>query len=339
MKSKWSLEKLQEEANKYTTRSKLMRGNYAAYQAAKRLNVMEQVCSHMPKRVGMAGENNPRFKWNEEKILTEALKYHIKSNFIKHAYGAYKAAKKFGILQKVCSHMKIQNFNGENNPNFRWSLEKLQEEANKYNSKKDFLNANPAAYSAADKRGILNKICEHMTEGYNSWNYKKINEVAKKYIFRSDFEKNDLGAYKAAFRMGIMDEICVHMPIRSSESRPEKELASFIKEYYPTSTKLRKRNINILNKPHIYGLDIDIYIPELKLGVEFDGTYHHSFRGLKRSKPHWPDKDIKKYHEIKDSYFKSIGIKILHIKEKDFLKNKGKCFQRCLDFLKSTATI
>ena len=91
--------------------------------------------------------------------------------------------------------------------------------------------------------------------------------------------------------------------------------------------------VKIKIKPHIQRFEIDIYVPELNKGIEFDGTYHHSFDGLRRSRKHWPVKDVKNYHKIKDSWFLSTGIEILHIKEKDWMENKEKCIKKCFDFL------
>ena len=47
----------------------------------------------------------------------------------------------------------------------------------------------------------------------------------------------------------------------------------------------------------------------------------------------WSDEDIRNYHEIKDSWFASNGIQILHIKEEDWIQDKEACIKKCLDFL------
>jgi hypothetical protein len=39
--------------------------------------------------------------------------------------------------------------------------------------------------------------------------------------------------------------------------------------------------VKIKGKPYIHGFDIDIFIPELNIGIEFDGGYYHTFAGLK----------------------------------------------------------
>ena len=47
-----------------------------------------------------------RRKWTEDKVHKEALKYKTRGAFKKGSVGAYDRAKKDGILDKVCKHMK-----------------------------------------------------------------------------------------------------------------------------------------------------------------------------------------------------------------------------------------
>jgi len=70
-------------------------------------------------------------------------------------------------------------------------------------------------------------------------------------------------------------------------------------------------------------------------GIEFDGTYYHSFEFMRKTthKKSWPDEDIHNYHEIKDAWFASKGIQILHIKEEDWKLDKDQCIKKCLQFL------
>jgi hypothetical protein len=69
------------------------------------------------------------------------------------------------------------------------------------------------------------------------------------------------------------------------------------------------------------------------MGIEFDGTYWHSFETMKKSKIDWPTEDVKNYHEIKDLWFSSKDIFILHVKEGDWNRNKEACVEKCLKFL------
>ena len=57
--------------------------------------------------------------------------------------------------------------------------------------------------------------------------------------------------------------------------------------------------------------ELDIYIPKLNLGIEYNGNFWHSDINKKRS-----------YHQEKSLYFKEKGIQVFHIFEYEWLKNK-----------------
>jgi hypothetical protein len=159
---KWTLEELQQEALKYKTRGEFKKYS-KAYTVARNRNIMDQICSHMPIEARNFGTNNPSFKWTDEAIFTEALKYKTRTDFAKNNLGAYKAAKRRKILDRVCFHMpKRIVISGENHHSFKWTLEKLQTEALKYKTRSEFENYNYNAYTVALNRKILDQICSHM---------------------------------------------------------------------------------------------------------------------------------------------------------------------------------
>ena len=83
----------------------------------------------------------------------------------------------------------------------------------------------------------------------------------------------------------------------SSTSAPESDIYNFIKSYYSGSVKLRDREV-------LNGKELDIYLPELKLAIEFNGTYWHS-DSLKD----------KNYHLYKTVSYGKQGISLIHIFE------------------------
>ena len=89
-------------------------------------------------------------------------------------------------------------------------------------------------------------------------------------------------------------------PIGNSISIKEEELYKFIESKY---------NGEII-KSYRDKLEIDIYLPELKIGFEFNGIYWHSDK--------YKDKS---YHLDKTKYFKERGIRIIHIWEDDWTLN------------------
>lgn len=74
-------------------------------------------------------------------------------------------------------------------------------------------------------------------------------------------------------------------------SKPELEILTFIQQYYPNARKMRKE-----------GHELDIFIPEINLGIEHNGLYRHS--ELFKSDD---------YHLNKTKYFANLGIRVIHI--------------------------
>ncbi len=273
-------------------------------------------------------------KWFFDNLKLEASKFSTKGEFRENSPIAYRAALKNPRYEEIVSHMpKYLNSCGENGHNLKWSNAKIQEEALKFNTRGDFQKYSVKIYRAAKTRGILKQVCSHMKMVRTYWTNDMLRQEAIKYGSRSQFALNNSSAYVLAKNRNILDEICSHMQFSTNTSSSEINLFDFIKSIYPKAQKLKDRKVKILNKPHIQGFEIDIYIPELRKGVEFDGKYYHSLNGLKRGRPNWPQTDIEQYHQIKDQWFASKGIKILHIREEDWLKNSSNCLDKCLKFL------
>jgi hypothetical protein len=86
-------------------------------------------------------------------------------------------------------------------------------------------------------------------------------------------------------------------PIGENRSFKEKELFSFIK----------KLSNNVESNYRLFGKEIDVYLPDLKLGFEFNGLYWHSDIYKERN-----------YHLNKINHFKENGIRIFNIWEDDW---------------------
>lgn len=278
-----------------------------------------------------------RFIWTFQKLQAEALKYKFKNEFQKGSKSATNAAYRLKVMDEICAHMPDhQDMSGENHPNFKWAFKLLQEEALKYQNRNDFQEYGNDAYQSAHHQKVLDEICQHMDESATApWTDKELKEVALKYDNVGDFIKNDFDAYKVILRHKGKEKFCSHMKFSSNSSKPEKLLFDVIKDVFPTARKFVDNKVKINKRPYIRGFEIDILIPELNLGIEFDGTYWHSFEGLKRSHPKWPDSAIRKYHQIKDAWFATKGITILHIKGEDWKKDPENCIDECLVFLES----
>lgn len=329
LKYVWTLEEIKIEALKYNNRKSFAAKCRGAYNTAKRIGILEDVCFHMLKR-----DDPHNLKWSIDNLKLEALKYKTRGSFQKNNGSAYGIARDRGVLDQICIHMISRSeIRGEfHGSSIRSDLE-LQNIALRFANKLEFMEKESGAYQSAYKRGILDNICTHMLEGITTpWGIEDIQEEALKYNTRTEFQKNS-SAYQAASKRKILDNVCKHMSRDNTTSCYEKSLADRITALYPKTQKLRDRKVKIEGKPHIQGFDIDIYIPELRKGVEFDGDYWHSIPGLKRSRDNWPEEDLVNYHKIKDTWFKTKGIDILHINEEDWLKDRQECIDKCMKFL------
>ncbi len=267
-----------------------------------------------------------KIKWTDDRLRLEALKYNNRGDFYRNSAYAYNTILKRGLWNLFCSHMVDSKLHF-------WTYEEVRKEALLYENRWSFQKNNRRAYVAAARMGVLEQICSHMIKMEISWTFEKIQQEALKYSSRREFEIKNKNAYQAAARYGFLDQVCQHMKRPRGTSLIEIELMSIIKKIYPTARKHRDTRVRIAGKPHIKGFDIDILVD--KTGIEFDGTYWHSVKGLRKSRNRkfWPEEDLVSYHEIKDAWFASKGIKILHIEEIDWNENKESCIEKCLDFL------
>jgi very-short-patch-repair endonuclease len=278
-------------------------------------------------------------KWTLDGLQKESLKYKTRKDFFLYSRGAYSTASNLRVLNEITKHMPEAN-------NKTWNYEELKNEAFKYKTRGEFQKKSNSAWQVARNRKLLDEICSHMPRRVDSknenhhefkWSLDFCKQEALKYTDRTEFSIKSRGAYRSALRQKFLDNICSHMKIGGPSSTLEKDLFKSIKNIYPKTQTLRvraSRKENLIElKPHIQGFELDIYIPELRKAIEFDGKYWHSVKGLKRSREHWPEEDLEAYHKIKDEYFKSKGIEILHVREEEWLKNKQACIDKCLEFL------
>lgn len=103
-------------------------------------------------------------------------------------------------------------------------------------------------------------------------------------------------------RKGLNNKQCtVCFPVSSTSSFKEEELFEFINSIYDGK----------IIRSYKEGIEIDIYLPQLGIGFEFNGLYWHC--ELFKSK---------NYHLDKTNYFLRKGIRIIHIWEDDWDSRK-----------------
>jgi very-short-patch-repair endonuclease len=117
-----------------------------------------------------------------------------------------------------------------------------------------------------------------------------IKEAALKYSTRSEFSKKDLSAYRKAKYLGIIDDVCKHM-LEKKYSIPQAMCREIFNQLLATKSMYNTRSI-------IYPYELDVYYPEYRFAIEYDGAYWHKNN----------ENDVKK-----DALCKDINIFLLRI--------------------------
>ena len=95
----WTMERLREAASIHETRVDFERENRAAYSAAVRLGVLDEICQHTKPLI------LPHGHWTKERCEDEAWKYNTTGSFRYFCPGGFEAAKRNGWLEEIAWHM------------------------------------------------------------------------------------------------------------------------------------------------------------------------------------------------------------------------------------------
>jgi hypothetical protein len=136
---------------------------------------------------------------------------------------------------------------------------------------------------------------------YNLHHYSGTKNKMIENIYREKFE------FKHENFMKQINEDCLELNIDfygyyNNISKAEKEVYDFIKTFY---------NGEILENDRSFGVEFDMYIPELKIAIEYNGLYWHSARF----------KD-KRFHLNKTEIAEKNNIQLIHIFENEWINKK-----------------
>ena len=137
----WELDEMIEEAKKHKGRNEFMLNGKGAYQWARKVGKLEEVCKHM----------KPFFTyWDIENIKIEAKKYKTKKEFRTNSIGAVVAAQKLGIYDDVCKHMEQNSIDWT-----KISDKQVISELKKYKSRNDASIKNRKLHAVAKRRNLI----------------------------------------------------------------------------------------------------------------------------------------------------------------------------------------
>ena len=106
----------------------------------------------------------------------------------------------------------------------------------------------------------------------------------------------------------------------SGFSKTEKEIVEFIRTFYDGKIIENDRTI-ILNENTGKYLELDIYLPDISLAIEFNGKYYHSDERIKQNKNGFNSAD--EYHQYKTKKCKEKDIELIHIDEISYINNSN----------------
>ena len=185
-------------------------------------------------------------KWTKEKCKEEALKYNCRNDFKNKNIGSYRASIKNKWIDEITTHMLIPY-----EKNKKWTKEKCQDEALKYNHRFNFKKGNGSAYNSAYFNNWLDDICSHMTEIYkpkNYWTKENCQKESLKYDYRIDFKLNSSVCYSKAIELKCLGEITSHMHSNNKQNNLTKEQCKEESLKYKTKTEFCKKSSSFYKK-------------------------------------------------------------------------------------------
>lgn len=157
---KWTKETCTKEANRYSTRNEFLKGSASAYRIAQRNGWLDEVCTNLRYIQKPAGY------WTKARCASYAKKYQHRNDFYQHAPTAYRSAQRNNWLDDICNHMIYQVA-----PRHYWTKTLVQQEANKYTTRSEFMSAPNGAYNAAQANGWIDEVCQHMALLDHGWKH------------------------------------------------------------------------------------------------------------------------------------------------------------------------
>jgi hypothetical protein len=177
---KWTIEKLQKEANKYETRIEFQK-NSKAYSTAKNKKILNELF----KNHSNEGYNNFRKKdgfWTIERLQEEVNKYKTRLEFQKKSTSAYGIAH----VKKNIDFLFKNHFNNgydinRLSPGY-WTIEKLQEDVNKYKTRNEFYKKSSSAYTISIQKGLIDELFKNHTNlGYSKKEWQENSYIIYAY--------------------------------------------------------------------------------------------------------------------------------------------------------------
>ena len=162
-----------------------------------------------------------------------------------------------------------------------------------------------------DKKGIESISYSHITnlENYNE-EYIRANFIKDGYFLKDEC-CNYFNIYYTTVN-NFKKKFNIIEPNKQNKTRTQQEIYDFIKGFYNDEVIFCENNV-------INPYELDIYIPDKKLAIEYDGLLYHSFGKSKYNMFNNYKLEKRNYHLQKTEMCEEKGIKLFHIFENEWL--------------------
>ena len=194
MNNKWTIERLKEEVQKYSSRSEFHDKCRNGYDFALENNFLDEYFPTEKK-------HRPAGYWNNyENCKLETSKYTILDDFRIKSSGCYDALLRNGWLEELTNHMIRKK-----KPNTHWTKELCTNIVSKFNDIKELTKEYPGCVNAIYSNG-WGELLDKIRRVKKPWTYETAKEEVKKYELIVDIINNDSGLY-GAIRKNKWDDL------------------------------------------------------------------------------------------------------------------------------------
>ena len=190
--------------------------------------------------------------------------------------------------------------------------------------KKKISSKNRELSNKAKSKRVLTNLEKYGVEFFCQKHYdkKSFEIINNKELLKDYIEKNKISnilelSDKLNISNSVLGRIIFKYDLYASfdycGSLIEKEIREYINQYYETENNTRK---------YLDGKEIDIFIPKLNIGIEFNGNFWHNEYGKEKN-----------YHQNKSLLAESKGIFIYHIFEYEWIEKKDKIINQLNNLL------
>ena len=207
----WTLEKCQQSARNYQTRTEWQTNDKPAWSAARRRGWLDLCCDHMEQI------QKPFGYWTRERCIESTKQYETLADWRNGEKTAYGVASKSGWLDECTTQLKRATVKRGG-----WTVEKCKKSALDYKTRQEWRRGDSKAHAAAKRNGWLDECCGHMPKaerkpsGY--WTKERCLESAKRFDSRGAWSQGENGAYDKALTEGWDEECCSHMPQKTKST-------------------------------------------------------------------------------------------------------------------------